>query len=96
MKQTNQTTTLLRSILQQRIKIEKMGVSKKNSSIAAKAGDFLNHIKMFESEIQTKNFIKRNIKTIIEITVNPENSKILKTLIEITFPEKKTNNIHAL
>lgn len=85
MKSTNQTTTLLRSILRQRIKIEKMGVSKKSSSIAIKAGDFLNHISMFETEIQTRNFVKKNINSIIEICVNPNQSKVLKTLIDLSF-----------
>jgi len=90
MKSANQTTiTLLRSILQQRIKIDKMGVSKKNSSIAVKAGDFLNHIRMFETDIQCRNFVKKNISQIIDICVNPHKSHTLQILIELSFLDEK-------
>lgn len=92
MKSANQTTiTLLRSILRQRIKIEKMGVSRKQNSqkLAIIAGDYLNHINMFESDNQVKSFVKKNIHTIFDICVNPQKSHTLQILIELSFLDEK-------
>lgn len=97
MKSTNQIKpiNLLKSILQQRIKIESLGVSRKNNSriLAAKAGDFLNHISMFESDGQVKSFVRKNIYTIFEISVNPENSKTLQKLIDLTLSDDSNYEI---
>lgn len=78
---------ILRGILRQRMQVERLGKGRKNNGtrLAATAGDYLEHIKMFTSEGQAIFFIKKNWPTIEEICVSTSKKKSLSKLNELVY-----------